>query len=239
MRIFLALIPLCLGMLVLFFLCDFDITALENVIAYLTPFDWHAVGVSLYCGAIIGWERMLSKKVLGMRTSIFIVLGTYIFTAVSMAVSEENAVADATRVIGQIVSGIGFLGAGVMFNRDNKVTGLTSAATIWMLAALGVCIGVGYLTTAVILSTLGVILLLVISEIDDGIVSFTKALTTKPVKHWRVHQHYVLGGFMEYYIETRTGKFGFWHRDPTIYTEYNDALQLCKELAGPNDIVER
>jgi putative Mg2+ transporter-C (MgtC) family protein len=238
MRILLAFIPLCLGLFVLVALCDFDIIALENVITYLTPFDWHAVGVSFYCGAIIGWERMLSKKVLGMRTSIFIVLGTYIFTSISITVSEENAVADATRVIGQIVSGIGFLGAGVMFNRDNKVSGLTSAATIWMLAALGVCIGVGYLTTAVILSTLGVMLLLIISEIDDGIVSFTKSLATKPVKHWRVHQHYVLGGFMEYYIETRTGKFGFWKRSPESYSSYNDALQLCKELAGSSDIVE-
>lgn len=238
MKSMLALIPLFCGTIVLFMLCDFDFDVVVNTLHYLTPFDWHAVGVSFYCGMIIGWERMLRNKVLGMRTSIFIILGTYVFTAISMQVAEENSVADATRVIGQIVSGIGFLGAGVMFNRDNKVTGLTSAATIWMLAAIGVCIGVGYLATAVILSTLGVMLLIVVNEIDDGIVAFTKSLTTKGPKRWRVKQVWILGGMMEYYIETKSGKFSFWERDPTIYTSYNDAIKMCRESADPSDIIE-
>jgi len=106
----------------------------------VSPFTWSAIGTSLLCGAIIGLERQLRGKPVGIRTSSLIVLGTYIFVATSFIVA--NDVSDRSRVIGQVATGIGFLGAGVMLAKEGIVGGVTSAATIWTLAAIGVCISV-------------------------------------------------------------------------------------------------
>lgn len=240
MKILLALVPLFFGTLVLLLLCDFDIEALKSVLTFLTPFDWHDIGVVLYCGAIIGWERMVRNKVLGMRTSIFIILGTYLFTAISMAVASDNSVADATRVIGQIVSGIGFLGAGVMFNRENKVTGLTSAATIWMLAALGVCIGVGYLHTAVIIATLSVVLLIVINEVDDAFVDLTKTLAAKYEPKYCVKEDYDVHTGQSFYIATKTSRFGFWKKlNGVIYDKRDMAETALRIMLRDSKIVHK
>ena len=177
MKSVIIVVPLLLSFLVLCSLNNFDFHLILKTVYLPEPFDWHEIGTALYCGAIVGWERMLNKKVLGMRTCIFILLGTYIFTAISLMLTAKNNLSDTTRVVGQIVSGIGFLGAGVMFNKGTEITGLTSAATIWMLAAIGVCIGIGYTSTAVIVTTLGVVLLIVVNEIDEPVVKATKKIT--------------------------------------------------------------
>lgn len=102
------------------------------------PFSWSSIGTALFCGSIIGFERQVRGKPVGIRTSSLIVLGTYMFITIAQVVSNDAA--DPSRIIGQVVTGIGFLGAGVMLTRDGVVVGVTSAATIWSLAALGVCI---------------------------------------------------------------------------------------------------
>ena len=106
----------------------------------LSPLDWASVGTALLCGFIIGLERQLRGKPVGIRTSTLIVLGTYIFVAISLSIASPAV--DNTRIIGQVVTGIGFLGAGVMMTRDGTVFGVTSAAAIWVLASLGVCIAI-------------------------------------------------------------------------------------------------
>jgi putative Mg2+ transporter-C (MgtC) family protein len=116
--------------------------------AYLVnidPFHWGSIGTAILCGFIIGLERQLRGKPVGIRTSALIVTGTYLFVATSLALGD--GVVDPSRIIGQVVTGVGFLGAGVMMTRDGTVLGVTSAATIWVLAALGVCIAtIGNLT---------------------------------------------------------------------------------------------
>src|SRR3954465_2608370 len=82
----------------------------------IAPFEWQAVFTSIACGSIIGLERQLRGKPVGIRTSALIVLGTYIFIAASMLVSTSAT--DPSRIIGQVITGIGFLGAGVMLARD-------------------------------------------------------------------------------------------------------------------------
>lgn len=109
-------------------------------ITSIYPFSWSSIGAALFCGAIIGLERQVRGKPVGIRTSSLIVLGTYMFVAIAQVVSNDAA--DPSRIIGQVVTGVGFLGAGVMLTRDGVVVGVTSAATIWSLAALGVCIAV-------------------------------------------------------------------------------------------------
>lgn len=106
----------------------------------IDPFTWASLGTAILCGFIIGLERQLRGKPVGIRTSSLIVLGTYLFVATSRTFIEGEF--DPTRIIGQVVTGVGFLGAGVMMTRDGVVLGVTSAATIWVLAALGVCVAV-------------------------------------------------------------------------------------------------
>lgn len=106
----------------------------------IAPFSWVGIATALSCGTLIGLERQLRGKPVGIRTSSLIVLGTYIFVTSGMVVSGDSS--DPTRIIGQVVVGVGFLGAGVMMTREGVILGVTSAATIWTLAALGVVIAI-------------------------------------------------------------------------------------------------
>lgn len=132
----------------------------------IAPFDWQAVLTSILCGTIIGLERQLRGKPVGIRTSALITLGTYIFIAASMTVSTPLTT-DPSRIIGQVITGIGFLGAGVMLARDGMVMGVTSAATIWTLASVGVCIAIGYDITAIKLSLVVVAVLVGVDVMED------------------------------------------------------------------------
>jgi putative Mg2+ transporter-C (MgtC) family protein len=138
-----------------------DLTELISI----APFEWQAVGTSILCGTIIGLERQLRGKPVGIRTSALITLGTYIFIAASMLVSTTAT--DPSRIIGQVITGIGFLGAGVMLARDGMVLGVTSAATIWSLAAIGVCIAIGYDVVAIKLSLVVVFVLVGVDTMED------------------------------------------------------------------------
>ena len=106
----------------------------------IDPFTWSSVGTCIVCGGVVGLERQLRGKPVGILTATLIVLGTYIFLTVTTTYFGDSG--DPTRIIGQIVTGIGFLGAGVMLSKDGVILGVTSAATIWVLAAIGVIIPV-------------------------------------------------------------------------------------------------
>ncbi|MBI5451145.1 MAG: MgtC/SapB family protein [Gammaproteobacteria bacterium] len=154
---------------------------LADLIA-IKPYDWHSIGTALLCGTIIGLERQLRGKPVGIRTSTLITLGTYMFVVSGQIVSV--GMADPSRVIGQIITGIGFLGAGVMLARDGIVVGVTSAATIWALAGLGVCIGLGEQATAVKLSLVIVAVLSGVDLLEDYSQNFTRGIYRRYQK-WR------------------------------------------------------
>jgi len=143
----------------------------------IAPFEWKAVLTSLACGGIIGLERQLRGKPVGIRTSALIVLGTYIFIAASMLVSTTAT--DPSRIIGQVITGIGFLGAGVMLARDGMVWGVTSAATIWSLASIGVCIAIGYDLVAIKLSLVVVFVLVGVDTMEDYSQTLTRGVHKK------------------------------------------------------------
>lgn len=111
--------------------------------------------VATACGTIVGIEREIKNKAAGIRTHVLICVGVTIFTLVGTSFGEQ---ADPTRIIGQIITGIGFLGGGVIFKNNDKVSGITSAAFIWFIAAIGVLCGLGYLISAGIL-TVGFIII--------------------------------------------------------------------------------
>ena len=120
---------------------------------------WMHIGLTILCGGIIGLERQLRGKAAGIRTSILICLGTQAFVSLSAAIGFGNAAYDPSRVLGQVVTGIGFLGAGVIMGKEGTVKGVTSAAIIWVLAAIGAAIGLGYPLIAATLTvvTVGVL----------------------------------------------------------------------------------
>jgi putative Mg2+ transporter-C (MgtC) family protein len=129
------------------------------------PVFWMRLGTAILCGAIIGLERQLRGKAAGIRTSILICLGTSIFVALGASFSGDRV--DPTRVLGQVVTGIGFLGGGVILAREGVVLGVTSAAVIWVLAALGALIGLGHLTAAIVLTLVTVGLLIGVELLES------------------------------------------------------------------------
>ena len=130
----------------------------------LGPSFWLHIGVAILCGAIVGIERQLRGKPTGVRTSILICLSTSLF--VHLGARVEGGLADPTRVLGQVVTGVGFLGAGVILARGGVVTGVTTAAVIWALAAIGAVAGLGQYPAALALAVLTVLLLLGIQLLE-------------------------------------------------------------------------
>lgn len=99
--------------------------------------------VAAFLGGAIGLERELSGKAAGLRTNILICIGAALFTQLSLVIDATRG--DPARIAAQIVVGVGFLGAGTILHGRGAVTGLTSAATIWLVAAIGMAVGAGYL----------------------------------------------------------------------------------------------
>lgn len=143
---------------------------------YFNPFElsfWAAIGMSLLCGAIIGLERQLRGKPAGIRTSILICLSTTIFIHLGALTGEGG---DAARVLGQVVTGVGFLGAGVIISREGTVTGVTTAAVVWALAAIGATIGFGLYAGALALSLVAVLVLWVMDSLEERVTAFARGV---------------------------------------------------------------
>ena len=102
--------------------------------------------VAVVLGGIIGYEREQAAKPAGVRTHGMVCLGAALFTVISLYGFAETG--DPARVAAQIVSGIGFLGAGLILRQRGNVLGLTTAASLWVTAAIGVAIGVGMMAMA-------------------------------------------------------------------------------------------
>lgn len=95
-------------------------------------------------GGLIGLEREIAQKEAGLRTNILIAIGSVLLTILSIKLAESFSLADPSRIASQIVTGIGFLGAGAIIQARFAVHGLTTAATIWSVAAIGMTVGIGY-----------------------------------------------------------------------------------------------
>ncbi|MEC3875500.1 MgtC/SapB family protein [Chryseobacterium salviniae] len=113
--------------------------------------------ISVVLGILIGAEREYRNKSAGLRTFILICFGSCLFTILSIKIGVD----DPDRIAANIITGIGFLGAGVIFKGDNKIDGITTATTIWATASIGMAVGSGY----VYLAFLGTVLILLILSI--------------------------------------------------------------------------
>lgn len=144
-----------------------DIEILGTVSVYL------GIGIqvafSLLLGGLVGYDREKKLKSAGIKTNILICLGATLYTSVGVLMSASSiaagGVADPARMAAQIVSGIGFLGAGAIIQGRGGVIGLTTAATIWVVAALGFTIGTGYPFTAFGLTIVVLLVLKLISPL--------------------------------------------------------------------------
>jgi putative Mg2+ transporter-C (MgtC) family protein len=115
--------------------------------------------LSAVLGAAIGLQRELSQRPAGLRTHILICMGSALFTVVS--VIGFSGTVDPSRVAAGVVTGIGFIGAGVILRgvRGDKIVGITTAASVWITAAIGIAAGVGLYIIAVAVTVLTVIVL--------------------------------------------------------------------------------
>jgi putative Mg2+ transporter-C (MgtC) family protein len=118
-------------------------------------------------GAIIGIERNLRKRPSGMRTGFCISLGAALFTIVSVEIAKRTGDSSPTRIASNIVQGIGFLGAGVILRERGSVVGLTTAATIFATAAIGMAAGGGLYTISGISCALVLFALVVLAYVED------------------------------------------------------------------------
>ncbi|GGB83997.1 MgtC/SapB family protein [Dyadobacter sediminis] len=123
--------------------------------------DLYSMLMSVLCGGIIGFEREYKNKSAGFRTIVLITLGSTIFTIVSGHGSNTD-----DRIAANIITGIGFIGAGVIFKDRFTVWGLTTAAVIWTSAAIGMTTGIGYHALAFLFTILTLIILLLVSKIE-------------------------------------------------------------------------
>ncbi|MBA2746899.1 MAG: MgtC/SapB family protein [Flavisolibacter sp.] len=134
-----------------------------------------------FVGGIIGAEREYRSKFAGFRTMILICLGSFLFTTLSFSIT--NGTSD--RIASNIVTGIGFLGAGVIFKSENRINGITTAATIWIVAALGMGIAYGAYFLVLAASIIILIALLVLSKLENFIDKVNQTRTYRIVSEYK------------------------------------------------------
>ena len=117
-------------------------------------------------GGALGFEREWRQKTAGLRTNILIAIGSALFTLMSFELAADGPGADPARIAAQIVTGIGFLGAGAIIRTDSGIYGLTTAATIWVNAAVGVAAGGGESHLAIMATMVTIAVLLVLHPIE-------------------------------------------------------------------------
>ncbi len=125
--------------------------------------------MSLLLGGLIGFEREIHKSPAGLRTISLVSVGATLFTLASLSFTGPNA--DISRIAAQIVVGIGFIGGGVIFQLKDTVHGLTTAASMWTAAAIGLMVGIGEHTFAAI-TTLLVMLVLWFGRFEKQVLPY-------------------------------------------------------------------
>lgn len=153
----------------------------------------HAILLSIACGAVIGLEREYRNKSAGFRTVILICFGATIFAMLSKLGFRSD-----DRIAANIVTGIGFIGAGVIYQGKFSVQGLTTAAVIWTMAAIGMLIGFGEFRLGIVTTFLMVIVLSVFQNMEDllSLVYFTRTIhitfTDNTVAHMYEFEQFML-----------------------------------------------
>jgi putative Mg2+ transporter-C (MgtC) family protein len=136
------------------------------------------LGLSLLIGLLIGAEREYRNKSAGLRTMTLICLGSTIFSMISLRNSHESEIG---RIASNIVTGIGFLGAGAILRDGLSVSGMTTASSIWVVAALGMAIGFGEFAMAIAGTGISLVVLIIFSYFQRGFDSLHKTIDLRVV----------------------------------------------------------
>ena len=129
----------------------------------------YKITLAAVLGMAIGLEREHRRKPAGLRTYTLVALGATLFTILSQNIGGEAAAYDPSRIASQVVVGIGFIGAGIIFIRGGHIEGLTTAAGLWTTAAIGMAVGFGFYTVAVFSAILSLAVLLLLRQIEKNI----------------------------------------------------------------------
>lgn len=125
----------------------------------------YRIGAALLAGLFIGIEREIQNKNAGLRTNALVAIGAAVFVLTSLTFEGDDYV-DTTRVIGQVVTGIGFIGAGVILHRGTAVRGLTTAATVWCSAGAGCLAAIGQFQELLLFTIVIVVINVFLGPVD-------------------------------------------------------------------------
>jgi len=171
--------------------------------------------ISIIVGGIIGLEREYRNKSAGLRTFILVAFGSCLFTILSLTIGIGNP----DRLAANIVTGIGFLGAGIIFKDSNRIGGITTATSVWATASLGMAVGSGYF----ILAILGALLMLLVLQLLVGlerkidhqhkIHEYTITFTSQSDFEYceQLFKQYHLKSKLTKQLKMSTGYIGTWH----------------------------
>lgn len=183
-------------------------TSFKRTVAVLTVYhlseDIRNILLALLIGALIGTEREYRSKSAGLRTMILVSLGSCLFTILSVRIGAPES---ADRIAANIITGIGFLGAGVIFKDENRVGGITTATTIWMVAALGMAIGAGHYQAAAVGTVAVLIILMLLAPMQGIIEKFNRSRQYRivcPYRHETLQKYEHL--FRKYKLKATRGK---------------------------------
>jgi putative Mg2+ transporter-C (MgtC) family protein len=129
--------------------------------ALLLPF-LEAITLSAVLGGLVGWQRERSGKAAGLRTYALVCIGSTVFTFLSIYGFSGTTI-DQTRIAAQIITGIGFIGAGSIIHKESSVEGLTTASGLWAIAAVGMLVGTGWYAESII-TTIIIMMILVLNK---------------------------------------------------------------------------
>ena len=148
---------------------------------YLEPLPIDLLGrlaLAVLLGGIVGVERELSGKPAGLRTNILICLGSALLMDLSITIgADQGRLGDPARIAAQVVTGVGFLGAGTIMQARGEVVGLTTAATIWVVAAIGLAVGAGHRAEAIAAALLVTLVLTALGWLERWMLSFRRVVT--------------------------------------------------------------
>ena len=143
------------------------------------------IGLCALFGGAVGLERELSEHHAGFRTHVLVALGAGLFTicgiyAMEAFAADTEARVDPTRIAAQVVTGIGFLGAGTIIREGMTVRGLTTAASLWVTAAIGTAVGLGFLLAGVVTTVMALVALVLLKWLERAIVKRTPNARSEP-----------------------------------------------------------
>lgn len=131
------------------------------------------------CGSIIGIEREVHRKSAGIRTNAMICIGAALYVVAAEMIFGIHAGGDPTRMAGQVVVGMGFIGAGCIIQAHGHITGLTSAATLWVVAAIGVVIGLGFPLFGLGVTIFVLVLLVGVAKVEHMVLGKCRFATSR------------------------------------------------------------